>query len=233
MDPNNSFFLISGEGAGGNLAMAVALKLSKEPVEGSPPLKFMALFDPYLQSLDFNLTSYHQYDVGSHSFTSRSKTNALFGICLYGFGHFKYIQSLMDNSHTSVATKTKYRKFVNSSLLGRRYRTEYTPQRENVNVDYKIKNLILNPYFSPLMASDDQLKGLPNTYLTLSEHSVLRDEGMILAERLRLLNHVITYNYLEGRSYGILKHVHFRSSTAEYVRLTLYINKTFGRNNKN
>lgn len=209
--------------------MAVSLKLSKEPVEGSPPLKFMALFDPYLQSLDFNLTSYHQYDVGSYSFTERSKTNTLFCLTLYGFGHFKYIQSLMDNSHTTIATKTKYRKFVNSSLLERRYRTEYTQERENVYVDYKIKKIILNPYFSPLMASDDQLKGLPNTYLTLSEYNVLRDEGMILAERLRLLNHVIIYNYLEGRSYGILRNVHFRSSTEEYVRLALYINRTFGR----
>lgn len=72
-------------------------------------------------------------------------------------------------SHTTIATKTKFRKFVNSSLLGENYISHHKQEKENEYVDYKLKKLILNPYFSPLMASDEDLSRLPNTYITVSE----------------------------------------------------------------
>lgn len=209
--------------------MAVALKLAKYPVEGVPPLKFQALFNPILQSIDFNLTSYHQYDIGSHSFSVGSKTTILFFLSLYGFGDFRYIHAFNDNSHTTIATKSKYRKFVNSSLLGENYISHHKQEKENAYVDYKIKKLILNPYFSPLMASDEDLRRLPNTYITVSEYTVVRDEGMILAERLMKLNHTVKYNYLEGMSHGIFRYVEFKRFNEEYKRLAVYINETFGR----
>jgi acetyl esterase/lipase len=148
---------------------------------------------------------------------------------LYGFGDFRYIHAFKDNSHTTIATKTKYRKFVNSSLLGGNYISHHKQEKENAYVDYKIKKLILNPYFSPLMASDEELSRLPNTYITVSEYTVVRDEGMILAERLMKLNHTVKYSYLEGMSDGIFRYVEFKRFNEEYKRLAVYINATFER----
>jgi len=192
-------------------------------------LKFQTLFNPILQSIDFNLTSYHQYDIGSHSFSVGSKTTTLFFLSLYGFGNFRYIQAFKDNSHTTIATKIKNKIFVNSSLLGEHYISQHKHEKENVYIDHKIKKLILNPYFSPLMASDKELSRLPNTYRTLSEYTVVRDEGMILAERLMKFNHTIKYNYLEGMAHGIFRYVEFKRFNEEYKRLAVYINETFGR----
>lgn len=112
---------------------------------------------------------------------------------------------------------------------GKNYISHHKQEKENAYVDYKIKKLILNPYFSPLMASDEDLSRLPNTYITVSEYTVVRDEGMILAERLRKLNHTVKYNYLEGMSHGIIRYVEFKRFNEEYKRLAVYINETFGR----
>ena len=199
-------------------------------------MKFQGLFNPILQSIDFNLTSYHQFDIGSHIFSVGSNTTTLFFLSLYGFGNFRYIQAFKDNSHTTIVTKTKNRKFVNSSLFGENYISHPKQEKENAYVDYKIKKLI------PLMASNEDLSRLPNTYITVSEYSIVRDEditvseytivrdeGMILAERLKKLNHTIEYNYLEGMSHGVFRYVEFKRFNEEYKRLAVYINETFGR----
>lgn len=52
---------------------------------------------------------------------------------------------------------------------------------------------------------------------------------MIPTERLRKLNHTVKYNYLEGMSHGIIRHVEFKRFNEEYKRLAVYINETFGR----
>ena len=112
---------------------------------------------------------------------------------------------------------------------GGNYISHHKQEKENAYVDYKIKKLIFNPYFSPLMASDEDLSRLPNTYLTVSEYTVVRDEGMILAKRLMKLNHTVKYNYLEGMSHGIFRIVEFKRFNEEFKRLAVYINETFGR----
>jgi acetyl esterase/lipase len=43
------------------------------------------------------------------------------------------------------------------------------------------------------MASDEELSRLPNTYITVSEYTVVRDEGMIMAEMLRISSNINKY----------------------------------------
>ena len=49
---------LTGDEAGGNLAAAVALRLSNEKSSGLPALKFQALLWPPLQAMDFQTPSY-------------------------------------------------------------------------------------------------------------------------------------------------------------------------------
>ena len=47
-----------------------------------------------------------------------------------------------------------------------------------------IKDIYLNPYFSPLMA--DTFVGLPKAIIYAAQHDVLRDDALLYAEQLRL-----------------------------------------------
>jgi len=47
----------------------------------------------------------------------------------------------------------------------------------------ELKEKLLSPYFSPLVA--ERLDGLPLTYLFTAEYDVLRDEGFLYADRLK------------------------------------------------
>jgi len=58
----------------------------------------------------------------------------------------------------------------------------------------ELKDKLLNPYFSPLVA--ERLDGLPLTYLFTAEHDVLRDEAFLYAYRLKMsgvkVEHVVS-----------------------------------------
>ena len=44
---------------------------------------------------------------------------------------------------------------------------------------------LLDPYFAPLMATDEQLKAMPPAYVLTAGYDVLRDNGLIYVRRLR------------------------------------------------
>ncbi|CAC5405432.1 unnamed protein product [Mytilus coruscus] len=51
---------LAGDSAGGNLAMAVSLKIGEQQL---PPLRFQVLIYPTLQALDLTLSSFQEFDV--------------------------------------------------------------------------------------------------------------------------------------------------------------------------
>jgi acetyl esterase/lipase len=62
----------------------------------------------------------------------------------------------------------------------------------------------LEPFASPLRASDEQLAGLPPAFLLVDEADVLRDEGEAYAERLRAAGTPVTTVRYDGITHDFL-----------------------------
>ena len=85
-------------------------------------------------------------------------------------------------------TKSKYAKYVDEKNLPEKYRTpkKTAPiinDSHNETIFQRIKSLIVDPRFSPLMADD--LTKLPPTMVVVQKYDVLRDDGLLYAKRLR------------------------------------------------
>lgn len=215
---------VSGDSAGGNLAMAVSLYLGKENIQ--PKLNFQGLIYPALQALDYNLSSYQEFDMPMRTtYTLVTKICTIYYYNLYGFGGLQYSRYFYNNSHTTRETKKKYRKHVDPGTLPWQYKVDYNDENssENEEIANKISQVILNPYFAPLMATDEELKLLPKTYLITAQYDGLRDEGMILGNRLRGVNHPLVYKHWDGVDHGFMIVSFYESYWAGLQHFSSYI----------
>ncbi|XP_071160137.1 neutral cholesterol ester hydrolase 1-like [Mytilus edulis] len=215
---------VAGDSAGGNLAMAVSLYFGKENI--TPKLNFQGLIYPILQAMDYNLSSYREFDLSMrNTYTPVTKTTMIHYYNLYGFGGDQYVEYFKENTHTTRETKKKYRKLVDPSQLTWKYQMipDDDNSKENIEIANKVANVILNPYFAPLMATDEELKLLPKTYLITAEYDGLRDEGMILGHRLRRINHPLNYKHWDGVEHGFMIYSFYDSYKAGLEHLSSYI----------
>ena len=81
-----------------------------------------------------------------------------------------------------------HRSFIESTHL---YNLSKVPDRWEIQESLEAQDLldpiIFNPYFSPLMR--ENLENLPKSLIVTCEFDTLRDEGMIYAERLKVVLH--------------------------------------------
>lgn len=221
---------VMGDSAGGNLAMAVSLRMRSET--HIPKLKVQALLYPALQAMDFNTPSYQQYSQRLRKCPSFATKEILVRYWqLYAFGHDGYTSDFYVNNHTTLALKSsKYADYVNQNHLPAKYHfkeNDSSKKMENGNVASKIENIITNPYFAPLMASDDELRALPKTYIMTAEYDCLRDDGWILADRLKTLKLSCEHDHYDGYEHGFALMLHydvhgkFMDNVVQYFRKNL------------
>jgi len=169
---------LTGDGAGGNMATAIALKLRDDKFE--PAIKMQVLISPFVQALDMQLPSYVRYQDGP--FVTRSMI--AFVLANYLEGNGEKFQAYINNDHVSPAVKKMKVPYVDVTQLPSKYLVGYEkPSVEigNETIFNELKGKLLNPYFSPLFA---RLDGLPVTYLFTAEHDALRDDGFLYAYKL-------------------------------------------------
>ncbi|KAJ8319646.1 hypothetical protein KUTeg_002801, partial [Tegillarca granosa] len=205
VDPHR--IAISGDSAGGNLAMAVALNLSTDS-RITHPLKSQILIYPALQAFDFQLPSYQTFHDESGPFII--STHGLVRAFLwYGAGKTLFFNSFLTNNHTTSALKrSKYSNFVSEKNVPKKFFNENYIETKSDYGDEEtcneVSDWILNPLFAPLMATNESLSKLPPTFILLAEYDVLRDDGYILAKRLKNLNQKVQLSYWEGLQHGFL-----------------------------
>lgn len=222
---------VKGDSAGGNLAMAAALKLSKE--DDLPTLKIMSLDYPALQFFDFSLPSYQKYE---HGPGFCSKRLIIAHALLYAFGDIKYFDLLYDNKHVSLELQgSQYAEYVNKDLLPPHIRNDAAniTTSKNTHVDQiipeEITKMITDPYFAPLMASDEDLKLLPPTYIFNAEFDVLRDDGFLLAGRLKRLGMKVKLSHFTAEEHGFLNFLPLEPNVMVEVRnFAMFFNETLG-----
>ncbi|XP_066267948.1 neutral cholesterol ester hydrolase 1-like [Branchiostoma lanceolatum] len=173
---------VAGDSAGGNLAAAVALRLNKDDKKKFPPLKLQALVYPSLQTFDFQTPSY----VRGRSFFVTLPSEVTIGLWLrYLNNNMSLVDTFSNNGHTAALKNSRFASYVDRHFLDESVPRSTPDEDVSIDLPDDIKD-ILNPYFSPLMAEDADLSGLPNTYVTVCGKDVLRDDGIMYAKRLEM-----------------------------------------------
>jgi acetyl esterase/lipase len=115
---------------------------------------------------------------------------------------------IIANNHTSIQQKKYYRRFVDWSLIPKKYRQIYTePITDQLPGDPKlIENAkgLLHPDISPLLIEEEELAKLPPTYILTVDHDRLRDEGFIYAGRLKANGVNVVHHHFENTFHGAL-----------------------------
>ncbi|KAJ8309730.1 hypothetical protein KUTeg_011595 [Tegillarca granosa] len=187
-----------GDSAGGNLAAAVSLKLGKD---GDPRFKLTSqtLIYPALQALDLDLPAYRTYNDDGGPFFMAKPLMMKFWLW-YGEGNLNYLSEFAENKQLIPDIK----QYINRTLLPKKYlsKQDQSPSltKGNKQLFDKVAKWLLDPYFAPLMASDEELKNLPPTHVITAEYDPLRDDGFLFASRLKALNKTVVHSHYDGRS---------------------------------
>ena len=190
---------LSGDSAGGNLAAAVALKLRDERFHPQPKLQL--LFYPVLQGIDFQLPSMMQNRVGPHLTAGAM----CYFVALYLEGNGNNKDVYCNNRHVDASVLQQYRQtFLNVESLPTEYRQNYVrplPQPFDQQLWNRLKNKLLDPYFSPLVA--ETTSGLPKTFMLTVENDPLRDETLLYILRLKKAGIEVTHRHSQGYHGGL------------------------------
>ncbi|XP_033762220.1 arylacetamide deacetylase-like [Pecten maximus] len=201
---------LSGDSAGGNLAMAVGTKLTQE----RQPPRLLGLIYPALQMVDFKTPSYNTYK----SFPFILKTDRMAKLYLrYVFGNEDHLDEFLENQHITAEMRKTINSKVNVELLPEKYHKLQTRPRDFKPVDKslaeKVEKFVTNVYVCPLMLDDEMLSQLPKTYLLTCEYDPLRDDGLMLAKRWKDLDFPVNHVHWEGVQHGFLTAARTNRST--------------------
>ena len=177
---NSNRIILSGDSAGGNLALVVSQLLI---TDGYKPY-FLCLLYPSLQFFDFQLPSYRTY-LKENILGILNKNNLLSMILLLNpiTDNISITEDILFNSHITIEDKKKFYEYINPNKYLSILHKLNNSQKENENLIKNFKYLI-SPLMSPLLVSDQQLIQLPKILLFTTEFDIVRDEGKILSIRI-------------------------------------------------
>jgi len=140
---------------------------------------------PCLQAVDFRTPSYQQN--ADNAFLPRHQMANYWLWYARGMDGHKYGHIVAENKHVSASAKASHvSRHVDHNLIPRKYiSVDYVPdvvQNGNDELWKQLETYFLDPYFAPLMAAN--LGGLPVTYIATAQYDVLRDDGILYAQKL-------------------------------------------------
>lgn len=170
--------MVAGDGAGGNLAAAVALALRDK-------ISMQILINPALQALNFATPSYQDNARLLPGITSAEKEAGNW--LRYAGTSPRHLPLLLANQHVSLAHVTR----LHGHLDSRRHLPAYlnltkkhtvVSRRAEPSAARDLDSVVTDPRFSPMLVSD--VKGVASAYVVVSHYDVLRDEAVMYAHRL-------------------------------------------------
>ena len=168
---NPERIILSGDSAGGNLALSVTQSLIQE---GYKPYLVCLLY-PSLQFFDFTLPSYRTY-LKRNILGVLNEDNLVSMFSLISDNDVHVTKDILLNSHTSSEDKRELYSYIDpNKYLSISHQLIESPQRN----ESLIKNLkyLISPSMSPLLVPDQLLSRLPPVLLFTTEFDILRDEG--------------------------------------------------------
>ncbi|XP_026195495.1 neutral cholesterol ester hydrolase 1a isoform X2 [Anabas testudineus] len=194
---------VSGDSAGGNLAAAVAQAISTDDTM-SVKFSVQALIYPVLQALDFNTPSYLQ----NQEVPLLHRTQM---VCLwlqYLGVDLSLMPQFLANNHSSLQqsaiTSALRARLDWTSLLPPKRKKSYKPVIVEKGLQGLVKEVpsLLDVRAAPLLAGAEVLAKCPRTYIITCENDVLRDDGLMYAQRLQDAGVTVTNDHYEDGFHG-------------------------------
>ncbi|XP_059139590.1 neutral cholesterol ester hydrolase 1-like [Physella acuta] len=172
--------VVAGDGAGGNLAAAVAIELSSF-------VRLQILINPALQMLNFATPSYQDFSDMEMLPGITSPEKEITNWMRYGNINLSFKHLLQGNRHVSLESYAAFSDFLNSSKrlpspLKVSNKSTIHNSESNDTVSPFIDNLILDSRFNPMFTQD--VSFVADTYIITSQFDVLRDEALMFGHRL-------------------------------------------------
>ena len=150
--------------------------------------------------------------------------------------------TIFANGHTSQMQKeSQLAEYVSSELLPHKLRNHSLDQVTQLNATIDMHNelsaILLRSDVSPLLVDDRVLQTLSpdDTYLVTVEMDIIRDDGFILAERLRRVDKSVEHKHYENMFHGLFGLLHgpieFKQSHVIMEDCAKYINKVIHKVN--
>ncbi|XP_053137317.1 arylacetamide deacetylase-like 4 [Hemicordylus capensis] len=193
--------VISGDSSGATLAAAVCQELVKRT--DLPKVQAQILLHPFLQAVDFNLPSYQQ-----NAFAPMISKNTILKVGLKYLGKdWSLLQVAMKGSHVPEDMRIKWKTWINPDHIPKRFKSRGYKPAPPTPFSPKVleqSNEFFDTTFSPLLAEDDIISQLPETYILTCEYDVLRDDGLLYKKRLEDAGIGVTWEHLEDAFHGIV-----------------------------
>nr|XP_016853946.1 PREDICTED: arylacetamide deacetylase-like 3 isoform X2 [Anolis carolinensis] len=199
VDPNR--IAVCGDSSGGTFAAAVCQHLATK--KDLPKLRAQILIYPFLQAVDFNLPSYQQ----NHSIPVLFKKRAIQLGVTYLTGRLAKVDGLMKNAHVPQDLLAKYKKWVSADHIPDEFKARgYVPLEPVPFCEelYELYKEGFQPMFSPLLAEDDVVRRLPETFLLTCEYDVVRDDGLLYKKRLEDNGVPVTWHHVKDGFHGMM-----------------------------
>ncbi|KFQ24671.1 Arylacetamide deacetylase-like 4, partial [Merops nubicus] len=197
VDPSR--IIICGDSSGGTLTAAVAQALVHR--RDLPKLRAQILIYPFLQGMDFNLPSYQQ-NKGVPILLKERSFSLLFR---YLNKDVALIKEVCKCTHVPQDLQLKYQKWVNTDYIPCEFKTrgyKPSPAHSFSQEIYTQCKPFLDTVFSPLLAEDSVIAGLPETFILTCEFDVLRDDGLLYKKRLEDHGIKVTWCHLQEGFHG-------------------------------
>lgn len=189
---NASKVVIMGDSAGGNLATVIAQRRAAR--NALPQLAGQVLIYPLLQMADMQTVSYRYFHSRLNGYALVDPESVAYYYMFYAgidMDEKAYlVPSVISNGHVAKHLQPEVEKMMTYKTViesTRRYNNHSISERWEIEKNYEAQDLmepfLTNPDFSPLMRKD--LSNLPPTMVVTCEFDILRDEGLIYAERLK------------------------------------------------
>ena len=134
---------------------------------------------------------------------------------------------MLNNQHTSAELKCSVfadyidqNKWMNKQYIRsdglKSYSLEQKKNYGRSDMPKSFNEKLVNPYIAPLMADEEMLIGLPRAYVMTAGYDIIRDDGIMYAERLKKANVPVHLN-----NHATASHITLFSSTDTFLSLTL------------
>uniref|UniRef100_A0A0B6ZXF3 Alpha/beta hydrolase fold-3 domain-containing protein n=1 Tax=Arion vulgaris TaxID=1028688 RepID=A0A0B6ZXF3_9EUPU len=173
--------VLAGDGAGGNLAAAVANKMSSL-------IKLQILINPALQMVNFATPSYQECSDEFLLPGITSPDKEISNWMRYGDINSDLKQVMENNLHISLESYDIFSGYVDSKNrlpvhLNITQKQTIHNLGHNDSVTSQFDRLVLDSRFNPMFTTD--LQNVSEVYIITSQYDVLRDEAIMYGQRLQ------------------------------------------------